>query len=212
MPEMNYELFSAFLLASALLVLMPGPVVTLVVANSLKHGTRYGLATSLGANTGTTVLLTAGAVGLSAALALVSDLFDWVRLAGAAYLIYLGVKEWRSRGAVLQEAEAEKRRSFKNRCLHGFLTGVTNPKTVVFYIAFFPQFVDGALPATPQLVVMTAAFVIVAMLLDGAYALLAGRIRPFLMDVRRAVLRARITSVLLISTGIGLVMTRGATS
>ncbi|MDF1750135.1 MAG: LysE family transporter, partial [Alphaproteobacteria bacterium] len=96
----NVELFSAFVLASALLVLFPGPVVTLVIANSLKHGTPYGVTTSLGANLGTAILLAAGAVGLTTALVFMSDVFDIVRWLGAAYLIYLGIKEWRSTAAV----------------------------------------------------------------------------------------------------------------
>ena len=212
MDMVNFELFGAFIFASALLVLMPGPVVTLVVANSLKHGTRFGLITSIGANLGTMTLLIAGGIGLSALLTLMSDLFDLVRIAGAAYLVYLGIREWRSRGAMLQEAEADRRRSLKKVFLHGYLTGVTNPKTVIFYVAFFPQFMDATLPAAPQLVVMTAAFLLVAVLLDGAYALLAGRIRPFLMDARRAVIRARLTGSLLIATGVGLFLTRGGST
>lgn len=208
MTVLNIELFSAFLLASALLVLMPGPVVTLVIANSLKHGTRYGISTSLGANCGTAVLLIAGAIGLTAALTLMSELFDIVRWAGAAYLIYLGVKEWRSTAAVLQDAQANRRKSFKRTFIHGFLTGLTNPKTIVFYIAFFPQFIDAGLPPAPQVMIMTASFIAVAILLDGAYALLSGRIRPYLMDAKRAVLRARITGTLLLATGIGLALAR----
>ena len=194
MTVLNIELFSAFLLASALLVLMPGPVVTLVIANSLKHGTRYGISTSLGANCGTAVLLIAGAIGLTAALTLMSELFD--------------IKEWRSTAAVLQDAQANRRKSFKRTFIHGFLTGLTNPKTIVFYIAFFPQFIDAGLPPAPQVMIMTASFIAVAILLDGAYALLSGRIRPYLMDAKRAVLRARITGTLLLATGIGLALAR----
>ncbi|MDF1750134.1 MAG: LysE family transporter, partial [Alphaproteobacteria bacterium] len=92
--------------------------------------------------------------------------------------------------------------------IHGFLTGLTNPKTIVFYIAFFPQFIDVTLPPAPQIAVMTISFIGLAILLDGGYALLAGRIRPYLMDAKRAVLRARMTGTLLIATGIGLALAR----
>jgi threonine/homoserine/homoserine lactone efflux protein len=208
MAMVNVELFSAFLLASALLVLFPGPVVSLVIANSLKHGTAYGVTTSLGANAGTIILFVAGAIGLTTALVFMADLFDIVRWLGAAYLIYLGIKEWRSTAAVLQDAQANRRKSFKRTFVHGFLTGLTNPKTMVFYIAFFPQFIDVTLPPAPQIAIMTASFIGLAIVLDGSYALLAGRIRPYLMDAKRAVLRARMTGSLLIATGIGLALAR----
>ncbi len=208
MDYVNVELYGAFVLATALLILMPGPVVTLVIANSLKHGTVYGIVTSLGANLGTAILLVAGAVGLTALMALLSDLFDIVRWLGAAYLIYLGIREWRSTAALLQEAQPNRRKSFRRLFSHGFLVGVTNPKTIVFYIAFFPQFIDPMLPALPQISIMTVSMICLAILLDGGYAVVAGRIRPLLMDAKRAVLRARMTGTLLIATGIGLAFAR----
>lgn len=206
----NVELFAAFLVASALLIAMPGPVVTLVIATSLKRGTRYGLFVSLGANAGTAVLLTAGAIGMATLLALLADIFDIIRFLGAAYLVYLGIREWRSRGVVLEEAGALKGRGLGALFSFGFLTGLTNPKTIIFYAAFFPQFIDPALPAGPQLAVMTASFLALAILLDGGYAVLAGRLRPYLLDARRAVIRARLTGTLLIVTGLGLALTRRA--
>ncbi|MBO6835117.1 MAG: LysE family translocator [Alphaproteobacteria bacterium] len=204
----NIELYVAFCLATTLLILMPGPVVALVIATSLKRGTRFGMATMLGANVGTGVLLIAGAVGMTTLLALLSDVFDLVRLVGAAYLIYLGIKEWRSRGTILDEGQADKRRGLSALFGYGFLTGITNPKTIIFYAAFFPQFVDPTLAAGPQLAVMTASMLAIALVCDGGYAVLAGRVRPFLMDAKRALIRARITGTLLIVTGIGLALAR----
>ncbi len=163
----NIELYVAFCLATTLLILMPGPVVALVIATSLKRGTRFGMATMLGANVGTGVLLIAGAVGMTTLLALLSDVFDLVRLVGAAYLIYLGIKEWRSRGTILDEGQADKRRGLSALFGYGFLTGITNPKTIIFYAAFFPQFVDPTLAAGPQLAVMTASMLAIALVCDG---------------------------------------------
>lgn len=205
---LNTELFIAFLLATALLIVMPGPIVTLVIATSLKRGTKYGLTTMLGANLGTGVLLIAGTIGMTTLLAYVSDVFDVVRLIGAAYLIYLGIKEWRSSGTTLDESQALKKRGLSALFSFGFLTGVTNPKTIIFYAAFFPQFVDPTLSAGPQLAIMTISFLILGICLDGSYALLAGRVRPLLQDARRALLRARLTGTLLIVTGIGLALAR----
>lgn len=208
MDLINIELFAAFLIATVILILMPGPIVTLVIANSLKHGTKFGVMTSLGANLGTATMLAAGAIGLSALVTLLSDAFDIIRFIGAAYLIYLGIREWRSSAAMLQDAQASKRQSIKRLFLHSYLTGLTNPKTMVFYLAFFPQFIDPTLAAAPQITVMTASFIAVAICLDSSYAILAGRIRPFMMDAKRALIRAKITGALLISTGVGLALLR----
>ena len=95
---MNLHLFLAYCLAVAILVLIPGPVVTLVVANSLSHGSRSGLATVAGASIGNAILLGATAVGLVAFFALLSEIFEVVRWAGALYLIWLGVRAWRANG------------------------------------------------------------------------------------------------------------------
>lgn len=208
MGMLNTELYIAFLLATALLIVMPGPIVTLVIATSLKRGTKYGLTTMLGANMGTGVLLVAGAIGMTTLLTLISDVFDVVRLLGAAFLIYLGIKEWRSSGTVLDEAQADRQRGLGALFSFGFLTGITNPKTIIFYAAFFPQFVDPGLAAGPQLAIMTASFLTLGILLDGSYAVLSGRVRPMLMDARRALIRARLTGTLLIVTGIGLALAR----
>lgn len=207
---MNWELYLAFCAASAALIAMPGPVVSLVIANSLRHGTGAGLATVAAASTGNAVLIIAGAIGITTMLTLLSGLFDVVRLLGAAYLIYLGVREWRSRGATLGDASggAVDSKGTRLMVVNAFLIALTNPKAILFYIAFFPQFIDPTLPTGPQLVAMCGAFIVIAVVLDGSYALLAGRIRPHLMDARRALIRARVTGTLLIATGIGLALAR----
>ncbi|MEQ8443813.1 MAG: LysE family translocator [Alphaproteobacteria bacterium] len=209
---MNWELYAAFCIASALLIIMPGPIVTLVIANSLRRGTGFGLATMLGGNLGTGIMLTAGAVGMTTVLTLVSDLFDVVRYLGAAYLIYLGIREWRSRAVTFDEMDAESaeysKKSKQSAFWTGVMTGITNPKTIIFYAAFFPQFVDPGLAAGPQLAVMTVSFLCIALVLDGSYAVLAGRVRPLLQDGRKAIMRARVTGSLLIFTGIGLALMR----
>ncbi len=206
----NPELFAAYLLATAIMIMIPGPVVTLVIANSLAHGTRTGVMTVAGSSTGNAVLVTAGALGLSTMLALMADIFEWVRWIGVAYLVWLGVTHFRAvfaaeAPAVEQLDAAPSRRGV---FLQGFLIAVTNPKAIVFYLAFFPQFLDPALAAGPQLAAMSLAFVVLAVLLDGAYALLAGRMRPWLAGGARARVRSGITGTLLVGTGIGLALAR----
>src|SRR3546814_6228893 len=92
MLAVNPELFAGFIVAVVVLILMPGPIVTLVVANSLAHGQRIGLATVAGSSSGNAVLVAAGALGLTTLLALAAELFEVLRWAGVAYLVYLGVK------------------------------------------------------------------------------------------------------------------------
>src|SRR5579863_6754562 len=103
---MNPHLFAAFCLAVAILVVLPGPIVTLVVANSLRHGRQVGLATVAGASIGNAILLGATAVGLVTFFALLSEVFAIIRWAGAAYLIWLGIKAWRARERAQETAAA----------------------------------------------------------------------------------------------------------
>lgn len=200
-------LFAAFVVAATILILMPGPIVTLVVANALSFGPRTGLATVAGANLGNAALAAAGALGLTTVLALAAPVFEGVRWAGAAYLVWLGLTSWRDalRSA---EATANARPDALRRGVfwHGLVVAVTNPKTILFYAAFFPQFVNPALPASPQIWAMSVTLLAIAVASDSLYALLAGKLRPWLAG--RARVRHGITGTLLIGTGIGLALVR----
>ena len=205
---MSIELYLAFCLATAILILMPGPIVTLVIAQSLRHGTGTGLATVAGSSVGNAILVAAGALGLSTAFVFLADLFDVIRWLGAGYLIWLGVREWRSKGADLDAATAGAPRDKSAVFWQGIIVAITNPKTILFYAAFFPQFIDTAAPLALQLILMSVSFVVIAATFDTGYALLAGRLRGVLSGARRVRLRSRITGCLLIGTGIGLALAR----
>ncbi|WNK00661.1 LysE family translocator [Thalassospiraceae bacterium LMO-JJ14] len=204
------ELYIAFVFATALLILMPGPIVTLVIANSLKHGTGTGVRTVIGANSGTTVLITAGALGLSTVLAVAADVFEWIRWAGVAYLVYLGAREWRTALKAQPETDAMLPPDKKPAGVfwHGFVVAITNPKTVFFFVAFFPQFIDPARPYAPQITILCVTFMVLAFLLDGMYAVIAGRARGWLVGAKKARLRHGITGTLLLGTGLGLALAR----
>ncbi len=204
------ELYAAFVIAAAALVLMPGPIVTLVIANSLKHGVRTGVLTSVGANTGTALLITAGGFGLTGMLAAAGGLFEWIRWAGVAYLIWLGVREWRTalKPAIESDGFLPADKKPKGVFWHGFLVAVTNPKTIFFFVAFFPQFIDPSRPSVPQVALLSVTFVIIALFLDGSYALMAGRLRGLLVGAKRVRIRHGITGTLLICTGIGMMFAR----
>jgi homoserine/homoserine lactone efflux protein len=205
---MNLHLFLAYCLAVAILVLLPGPIVTLVIANSLRQGTRSGFATVAGASLGNALLLGATAIGLLAFFALLSEIFQVVRWAGALYLIWLGIRAWRAHGASGTAIAPIGARSLRAVFLQGFLVAITNPKALVFYIAFLPQFVDANLPAAPQLLVMIGTMMIMALISDSAYALLAGRARGWFASPERQRLQSRISGTLLIGVGCGLLLAR----
>jgi threonine/homoserine/homoserine lactone efflux protein len=205
---MNLHLFIAYCLAVAILLLIPGPVVTLVVANSLRNGSRSGLATVVGASIGNAILLCATAVGLVAFFALMSAIFEVVRWAGALYLIWLGIKAWRAHGAEEAAIAPAAARSSRAVFLQGFLIAITNPKAIFFYIAFLPQFVDPRLPAALQLLVMIGTMIFMGLLSDGGYALLAARARGWFTAPGRRRLQSRISGTLLIGVGCGLLVSR----
>ena len=208
MFAVNPELFAAYLFATAVLILMPGPIVTLVVANSLAYGARTGLATVAGASSGNALLIAAGALGLTTVLALVADVFQWVRWAGVAYLVYLGIRHWQAVFRQPAETAARPMPSAHGVFWQGVLVAITNPKTILFYAAFFPQFLDTTLPVGPQLACMSVAFVVIATTFDSGYAVLAGRLRAFFAEGRGARWRNGITGTLLIGTGLGLALAR----
>ncbi len=205
----DMELYIAFMLATTLLILMPGPIVTITVANSLAYGTRHGLRTVIGTSSATALLLVIGGFGMASAFLLLAEWFEWLRWLGAAYLVFLGVQQWRAKPVVLGE-EDTKAWSKKGIFLQGFVISITNPKTILFYAAFFPQFMDpGKDPAT-QLAILSVTFLIIAFTLDSCYALLCGRLRPYLADAKRGKLRNRITGSLMIGTGLALAFARKA--
>jgi threonine/homoserine/homoserine lactone efflux protein len=161
-----------FALASLAVLAFPGPAVTYIVARSVRHGPRAGLTSTMGIETGNFVQVVAATVGLSAVLASSAAAFTVVKYAGAAYLVYLGV-----RAIVRAEADdARPRRPAGAKLFRdGVVIAVLNPKTALFFLAFLPQFVDSSRGSeTLQVAVLGICFVALACLSDGAYALLAG--------------------------------------
>jgi len=142
---MSLELFAAYLVACLVIIIVPGPTVTLIIANSLRHGSRAGLLNVAGTQAGLAIMIAIVGVGLSSVIAAMGHWFDWVRLAGAAYLIWLGWKMYRNAGEIAEGA-SEARPPRGGFFLQGLLVALSNPKTLVFFGAFFPQFLDPARP------------------------------------------------------------------
>jgi threonine/homoserine/homoserine lactone efflux protein len=189
------------------LILIPGPNVTLLVANSLAHGPRRALVTLAGTSSAIALQLVVVALGMTSLILALATWFEWLRWAGVAYLIWLGIQQWRAAPLALDDIEG---RAVRPGTLfwQGILVSATNPKTLLFYAAFFPQFIDPASPPGAQLALLCATFLALATALDGAYALLAGRLRPWLRTHRRARLRNRLTGACLIAAALGLALAR----
>jgi len=199
------ELYLAFIAATVVLMVIPGPNVALIVANSVAHGTRFGLLTVAATSTAVVVHLTLTVLGATAVLNVLAASFDWLRWLGVAYLVYLGITTWRAPVADLAQTRPQAR-STRVIFARGFLVGLTNPKTLLFYGAFFPQFITPAADAGEQLLLLAVTFLAVAIVCDSLWAILAGRLRVLL--VAQARLRNRITGGLLVGAGLGLAMAR----
>lgn len=171
MPEPTT--LAVFALSAVVLVAIPGPNLIYIVTRSVDGGRRVGLASALGVEAGTLVHVTAAAVGLSALLASSALAFDLVKLAGVAYLLYLGLRALFQREP---DAQAEERPDAVARVFaEGALVNLLNPKVSIFFLAFLPQFVDPSVgPATTQVLVLGALFFLIALVLDLLYVLVAG--------------------------------------
>jgi homoserine/homoserine lactone efflux protein len=200
---MNWHLFTAFLLITVVLILIPGPIVTLVITTSASKGMRAGLVTVAGTSSGNAVLLALIALGLSWILNHALYWFELLRFVGAAYLIWLGIQAWRGAGR-----DAPLPPSDRVYFWRGFLVALSKPKTIAFFTAFLPQFVDPNLPTAPQLALMCTVSVLLAMLGDSGWAMLAGFGRIWLMKPARAKLLGRISGLTLIGGGIWLSLSR----
>ena len=199
------HLYLAFIAATVILILIPGPNVALIVANSVAHGTRYGLTTVAGTGSAMVIQLALTVLGATAALDFLAASFEWLRWAGVAWLVWLGIAAWRAPVADLAATRAQPR-SPRAIFLRGLVVGLTNPKTLLFYGAFLPQFVTPGPEASDQFLLLAVTFLVVAVVLDGAWAVLAGRLRGLL--TLRARLRNRVTGSLLVGAGLGLALAR----
>ena len=203
---MSLQLYLAFIAACVALALLPGPIVTLLIANGLRHGTRAALTNIAGVQVALLIVISVVAVGLTSLMATMGYWFDWVRFAGAIYLVWLGVKLIRDpvHGVGTDEAPPPPRGGF---FLQGFLVALSNPKLLVFFGAFIPQFVDMGRDHLPQVALLGVTFMIVAGLTDAAYALLAGRVRSF-FSVQRTRTLSRVSGGFMIGGGVWLALTR----
>lgn len=203
---MSLSVYLTFLLACAVIMIVPGPAVTLIVANSLRHGRLAGMLNMAGIQLGLSLTVGVVLLGMASLIAAMGGWFVWVRLAGAAYLVWLGWKLLMESGEI--EAGATPRKPRGGFFAQGLAVSLSNPKTFLFFGAFFPQFMDANRDFTIQVLIMGATAMAVAAISDSAYALLASRAGSAL-SLRRVRLMTRVSGVTLISGGLWLALSRG---
>ena len=197
-------LYLAFVLASIVLLIIPGPNVALICSTSLAQGSRAGLATVVGTSCAMALQLAMSVAGMTALITISASWFSALRWIGVFYLLYLGIRAWHAAPTDLIAAPPAKPR--RVIFWRGAFISLTNPKTLLFFGAFLPQFVSPASPPLPQLLVLSATFFVLAVIMDSAWALLAGRLRVFLRSSGR--LRNRLQGGLLMGAAAGIALAR----
>lgn len=197
--------FLAFVVASLIVILIPGPSVMFVIGRALAYGRRQAILTAWGNAAGTFCAAALAAVGLGALIQESALAFAVVKYAGAAYLIYLGVKALRDRKGLMAESEVESaspKRAVATMA-EGFMVGLLNPKSILFFLAILPQFVNGASgSATAQMLLLGGTFAALAAACDTGWGLVASAARDALRRPRPKLVLARAGGTALIGLGI----------
>jgi threonine/homoserine/homoserine lactone efflux protein len=205
LPDSSH--LALFLTTTLVLLVIPGPAVLYIVAQSVEHGRRAGLTAVGGIHVGSLVHVFAATVGLSALLVSSAVAFSAVKVVGAIYLIFLGVQRLLGRDSG-NGVSAGNERNLGKIFRQGIVVNVLNPKTALFFFAFLPQFVDPSRSAAPQIAVLGLLWVLVGLCSDGLYAVLSGTVgaavrgRPGFARVQRWV-----TAFVLIGLGIAAALT-----
>jgi threonine/homoserine/homoserine lactone efflux protein len=181
---MSPDTYFAFLLATIAVLVIPGPTIMLVVSCSLVQGKRVALPLALGVGLGDTVAMIASMAGLGALLATSATLFTVLKWAGAFYLVYLGVKTLRSNPGSDSGLPPIEPVSRGASVFRAFAVTATNPKSIAFFCAFMPQFINHADPVMNQALILGSTFVILAIVNATLYALLAARARDAVTNPR----------------------------
>jgi threonine/homoserine/homoserine lactone efflux protein len=194
--------------ACFILAIVPGPTVTVILANSLKSGTLAGLSIIAGTQIGLVTMIAVVALGLQAVMGFMAFAFDWIKLAGAAYLIWLGFNMLRSSGE-LGQAAVGPAKSYRRLMLDGFLVIWSNPKALIFLGAFLPQFVTDEAATFWQVMMLGLFFMVIAGSTDAIYAVLGGRARDMLSTARVKIL-SRVSGAILMAGGVWLALQKRA--
>ncbi len=197
--------YVAFLTASVVLMLIPGPSVMLAIGVSLAHGFRIGMANVLGACGAVAVQMVVLGVGLTPVLLFAAQWFEVIRWAGVGYLLYLGFMQWRYAGASPATGDPNQRQGTARRTFwHGFAVSALNPKSLLFFGAILPQFLDPARPPAIQLGLMGLTLVGTALVTTTLWAFFADRARALLRTPKTWMWRDRLGGSIMIVAGVAL--------
>ena len=203
---MELHIFIAFVVATAIMIALPGPSVLLTVAHSISFGWKRGIVTVAGATMGIAVQLIIAAIGLASLLNVVAHAFEWLRWIGAVYLIYLGIKQWRSANEPLETETSSGAK--KNLFFQGLIITIFNPKSLIFIAAFLPQFINTANPIGLQFVIIVPTFLVITFTVTSVWALVAGKASRFLRSHRAVKTVSQTSGGLMVAAGIGLAAAR----
>jgi len=203
---MSIELYLAFVAASALLILTPGPMVAYTVGTTLSRGLRHGLVAVAGSMLASAIQLGVVAVGLAALLSSAGEAFFWLKWIGVAYLTYLGIRALRQPADDLDPEVSASTASERRTFIEAFIVNLTNPKGLLFHGAFLPLFISPDAPIGPQLFLLAVTFLVIGGALDSLWALTASRSRPLLARAGRW--RHRVTGGVLLTAAAGLALVR----
>lgn len=206
---MSFETWIAFAAASAILLVIPGPTILLVVSYALGQGWRAALPMSVGVALGDFTAMTLSMLGVGALLAASATFFTILKWAGAAYLIYLGVKLFRA-GGTLNAAPRTDSATAAKMVAHAWLVTALNPKSITFFVAFLPQFLDRHGDFWTQMLVFEATFLMLAFANALGYALVASRARDAFADAGTIRLFNRAGGTLLIGAGVATAAVRSS--
>ncbi|MGV3549979.1 LysE family translocator [Rhizobium sp.] len=198
---MSLDHWLAFCAASAILLAIPGPTVLLVISYALGHGRKVAFATVAGVTLGDFTAMTASMLGLGALLATSATVFTVLKWAGAAYLVYLGIKLWRGPVAEGELPDAPKEKPGRIFA-HAYLVTALNPKSLIFFVAFLPQFLDAQGPVATQLAIFEVTFLVLATANASLYALLAAMARRQIRKPRVQRIVNRTGGTLMIGAGL----------
>ena len=206
---MSFETWLAFVAASAVIVLIPGPTVLLVVSYALGQGWRAALPMAIGVALGDFTAMTLSLLGIGALLMASATVFTLVKWAGAAYLVYLGIKLFRAGGTLEAEPRSASAPGLK-MLAHAWLVTSLNPKGILFFVAFFPHFVNPSAPFLPQVLILQATFLVMATANAFAYAAFASRARRLVRNDRVIAAVNKAGGAVLIGAGVATVAVRGS--
>lgn len=199
---MSFELWLAFAVASAILLAIPGPTIMLVISYALGRGRRTGWATVPGVVLGDFTAMTISLAGAGAVLATSATLFTILKLCGAAYLIWLGIQLWRAPAVPEMLGTAVQQNGQRKMFVSTYVVTALNPKSIVFFVAFVPQFVVADAPVLPQFVALEATFLTLAGINAALWALLAGEMRAWFRRPTTLRLVNRLGGGMLIGAGL----------